>query len=196
MFLKKTIHFFIKKLKTLKNKTKIYYLNQQKGINVSTTTEFGRNVYFTTSSQFWKHFKNGAIITGNFCKFSRNSNLLAYGGTITFGDYSGVGEGVNIYGHGNVTVGKNCLIAMGSCILSSNHSIPNIHSTINSQPDILLPTLIEDDVWIGANSVILGGITIGKGAVIAAGSVVHKDIPPYAIAAGNPVRIIKYRSND
>ena len=53
--------------------------------------------------------------------------------------------------------------------------------------------ILKDDVWIGANSIILSGITINQGAVIAAGSVVTKDVPPYAIVGGNPAKIIKYR---
>lgn len=53
--------------------------------------------------------------------------------------------------------------------------------------------IVEDDVWIGNNSIILSGVTIGQGAVIAAGSVVTKDIPPYAIVGGVPTRVIKYR---
>jgi acetyltransferase-like isoleucine patch superfamily enzyme len=52
---------------------------------------------------------------------------------------------------------------------------------------------IEDDVWIGYGSIVLSGVTIGKGAVIGAGSVVGKNIPPYAVAVGNPIQIIKYR---
>lgn len=52
---------------------------------------------------------------------------------------------------------------------------------------------IKDDVWIGYNSLILSGVTLGQGAVIAAGSVVVKDVPPYAIVGGNPAKIIKYR---
>lgn len=55
---------------------------------------------------------------------------------------------------------------------------------------------INDDVWIGMNCIIMSGITIGKGAVIAAGSVVTKDIPPYSIAGGNPAKIIKCRFNE
>ncbi len=53
--------------------------------------------------------------------------------------------------------------------------------------------IIEDDVWIGANSVILPGVTIKKGAIIGAGSVVTKDVPQYAIVCGNPAHIIRYR---
>jgi len=53
--------------------------------------------------------------------------------------------------------------------------------------------IICDDVWVGANSVILPGVTIGEGAIIAAGSVVTKNIPPYAIVVGNPAKILKFR---
>lgn len=53
--------------------------------------------------------------------------------------------------------------------------------------------VIKDDVWVGANSLILSGVTIGQGAVVAAGSVVTKDVPPYAIVGGNPAKIIRYR---
>jgi len=56
-----------------------------------------------------------------------------------------------------------------------------------------IETYIGNDVWVGANTVILKGVTIGNGAIIGAGSVLTKDIPPYAIAAGNPAKIIKYR---
>lgn len=52
---------------------------------------------------------------------------------------------------------------------------------------------IGDDVWVGYGAIILSGVTIGKGSIIAAGSVVTKDVEPYAIVAGNPARFIKYR---
>lgn len=56
--------------------------------------------------------------------------------------------------------------------------------------------IVEDDVWIGMNAMILSGVKIGKGAVIGAGSVVSKDIPPYAIAVGNPCKVVKYRFSE
>ena len=53
--------------------------------------------------------------------------------------------------------------------------------------------MLEDDVWIGNNAMILSGVTIGQGAVVAGGAVVTKDVEPYAIVAGNPAKVIKYR---
>ena len=55
------------------------------------------------------------------------------------------------------------------------------------------PIVINDDVWIATDSIILSGVNVGKGAVIAAGSVVVKDVPPYSIVGGNPAKVIKYR---
>jgi virginiamycin A acetyltransferase len=56
--------------------------------------------------------------------------------------------------------------------------------------------IIENDVWIGANSTVMSGIKIGNGAIVAAGSTVTKDVPPYAIVAGNPAKVVKYRFTD
>ena len=58
------------------------------------------------------------------------------------------------------------------------------------------PIIVKDDVWIGDRAFILSGVTIGQGAIVAAGSVVVKDIPPYSIVGGNPAKIIKYRFNE
>lgn len=58
------------------------------------------------------------------------------------------------------------------------------------------PIIIKDDVWIGTDSIILSGVTIGQGAIIGAGTVVSKNIPPYAIAIGNPAQIVKYRFDE
>ena len=58
------------------------------------------------------------------------------------------------------------------------------------------PLIVEDEVWIGANAMLLSGVTIGKGAIVAAGAIVTRDVPPYAIVGGNPARIIRYKFSD
>jgi len=81
------------------------------------------------------------------------------------------------------------VIIIGENHVSSNREIPMRLQGYKKYP----PVRIEDDVWIGARAIILPGIKIGKGAIIGSGAVVTKDVPPYAICAGNPARVIKYR---
>jgi acetyltransferase-like isoleucine patch superfamily enzyme len=82
---------------------------------------------------------------------------------------------------------------MHCCILSSNHKIPARDKIIRHEPDILLPTKIGRDCWLGAAVTVLGGVHIGEGCVIGAGAVVTKDLPPYSIANGVPARVIGQR---
>lgn len=94
-----------------------------------------------------------------------------------------------------VNLGENIFIAPGVCIACAGHSIdPSQRAKGISTSK---PIVIERDVWIGANAVICGGVTIGHGSVIGAGSVVNKDIPPMSVAAGTPCRVIrKIRESD
>lgn len=114
---------------------------------------------------------------------------------IIIGDNTYIGEYNNIRAAGGtISIGNNCLISQHITIVCSNHLISK-NQLIVKQPWTLENNFvkIEDDVWIGANSVILPGVTISKGVVVAAGSIVTKDIPEYAIVAGNPAKILKYR---
>jgi acetyltransferase-like isoleucine patch superfamily enzyme len=119
--------------------------------------------------------------------------LQAWGGSITLGRNVFVGEYTVIYGHGGVTVGDDTLIAMHCRIVSANHTIPGRGEKIRDKADILLPTTIGRDVWLGAGVAVLGGVTIGDGCVVAAGSVVTRDLPPYAVAVGVPARVVRVR---
>lgn len=98
-----------------------------------------------------------------------------------------------IYGHGGVEIGDDCLIAMHCRILSSNHTVAPFGTAIRSQPDVLLPTKIGRDVWLGAGVTVLGGVTIGDGCIVGAGSVVTKDLPAGAIAYGTPATVKGFR---
>lgn len=95
---------------------------------------------------------------------------------------------------GGVTIGDRTLIGYRTQILSSNHRIPSGHAQIITAGHEGKPVIIGADVWIGANCLILPGVTIGEGAVVAGGSVVTKDVAPFTVVAGNPARILKERN--
>lgn len=79
-------------------------------------------------------------------------------------------------------------------ILPSLHRSESVTQPMRTQGVIHFPPFhIDDDVWIGTRAIIMPGVTIGKGAIIGAGAVVTKDVPPYAIVVGAPAKIIKYR---
>ena len=120
----------------------------------------------------------------------------------------------------NITIGNDVYIAPGAVFLSSDSEIfignkvlfgPNVTIITGDHPidlrgkyvyDITkkksgedLPVIIEDDVWVGSGAIILKGITIKRGAIVAAGAVVTKDVPPYAIVGGIPAKVIRYRGS-
>lgn len=119
--------------------------------------------------------------------------LHAFGGTIRLGHNVFLGPHSVIYGHGDVEIGDACLIAMHCRILSSNHTVAPIGTDIRSQPDVLLPTRLGRDVWLGAGVTVLGGVTIGDGCVVGAGSVVTKALPAGAICRGAPATVQGWR---
>ncbi|WP_087004473.1 acyltransferase [Rhizobium sullae] len=94
---------------------------------------------------------------------------------------------------GKVRCGNGVRIASLVSIVGFNHGFDDPDMPINDQPHVALGILIGDDVWIGANAVILDGVTIGDGAVIAAGAVVTKDVPKLAIVAGVPAKVVRRR---
>jgi acetyltransferase-like isoleucine patch superfamily enzyme len=104
--------------------------------------------------------------------------------------------GVLITTSGGVTIGDRVLIGYRTQILSTNHTIPPIGERIPISGDSDGPVFIGDDVWIGANCIILPGVTIGEGAVVAAGSVVVKDVPANSVSAGVPATTKRFRSNE
>jgi acetyltransferase-like isoleucine patch superfamily enzyme len=104
-----------------------------------------------------------------------------------------------------LSIGSFCSIADNvQFILNADHELSNVSTypfktmILNEGEEAISKGDIEvgDDVWIGQNAIILSGVKIGQGAVIAAGSVVTKDVPSYAIVGGNPARLIKYRFNE
>lgn len=101
--------------------------------------------------------------------------------------------GVTVTTTGGVTIGDRTMIGYYTQILSRNHRVPPNRGKIFGSGHNDSPIVIGNDVWIGANCIILSGVTVGEGSVIAAGSVVTKSVAPFTIVGGNPARLIKER---
>lgn len=137
----------------------------------------------------------GSVKVGISCWFEQGAVLHAFGGSIDLGRNVFLGPYTVIYGHGGVTLGDDCLIAMHCRILSSNHTIAPFGTPIRTLPDELRPTKIGRDVWLGAGVTVLGGVTLGDGCIVGAGAVVTKDIPAGAIAYGAPAVVRGWRES-
>jgi len=130
---------------------------------------------------------------------------------IKIGDRVLINNGTTLYSVNEISIGNDVMISWGCTIIDNNsHSIVSserLKDLKNARKEyekgILgensdwscienKPIVIKDKVWIGFNSIIMKGVTIGEGAVIAAGSVVTKDVPNYAVMGGNPAKILKY----
>ncbi|MEM0575472.1 acyltransferase [Flavobacterium polysaccharolyticum] len=110
-------------------------------------------------------------------------------GPVIIGDRTKIGLSNTIIGP--VTIGNDIRLAQNITISGLNHNYEDVNLPIHVQGVSTAPITIGDGTWIGANVVVLAGVTIGKNCVIAAGSVVTKDIPNYAVAVGNPARVLK-----
>jgi acetyltransferase-like isoleucine patch superfamily enzyme len=131
--------------------------------------------------------------------------VFKYGGEIEIGNNSYIGEGTRVWSGEKIVIGNNVLISHNVNIVDTNsHELDSTERAVrykklieagpweNKGSILTSPIVIQDDCWISFGAIILKGITIGKGAVVAAGSVVTKDVPDYAVVAGNPARIVKY----
>jgi acetyltransferase-like isoleucine patch superfamily enzyme len=127
-------------------------------------------------------------------KIGANSYLAAdtlIRGDIILGSNCTVNPYVSI--HGKVTIGDGVRIASLATIAGANHVFSDLNKPIYQQPVTSKGIVIGDDVWIGANVVVLDGVTIGAHSVVAAGAIVTKDVPEYSIAGGNPARVLRDR---
>ena len=110
-------------------------------------------------------------------------------GDVTIGDHTRIGIHSTIIGP--VCIGSHVHLAQGITVTALNHRYDDKKRRIDEQGVSTQPVVISDDVWIGANAVILPGVTIGRHAVVAAGAVVTKDVPDYCMVGGVPAKIIK-----
>jgi len=133
-------------------------------------------------------------------KFGRN--LIAFLITtiespqkISIGANVWISKNVAFYATNGITIGNDVVIAKDVSFISANHGFRNKSLKVNKQGMEVgaPPIVIGSDVWIGEKAIILKSVNIGNGAVVGAGAVVTKNVPNYAVVAGNPARIIAYR---
>lgn len=137
---------------------------------------------------FLKSIGEDVAIQSN-CRFARPT-------TMEIGHHVFINFGVNFLNSDKAGIKIGNFVAIGpQCLfITTNKNYAEwTRPLFGTNNDIHKPIIISDDVWIGANVTVLPGVKIGRGAIVGAGAVVTKDIPPYAVAAGVPARIIKYR---
>lgn len=128
--------------------------------------------------------KGGQLIAAN-CQFYSGIRIeIGKNGSISIGNGTYINRNTLIISEQQVSIGRDCKISWDVIIMDSD-----LHP-LKSQEIQNKPVFIEDNVWIGCRSIILKGVRIGKNSIIAAGSIVTKDIPPGVIVGGNPVRIL------
>lgn len=110
-------------------------------------------------------------------------------GDVMIGDHTRIGLHNTIIGP--VSIGKHVNLAQGITVTALNHNFKDSDKRIDEQGVSTNPVTIGNDIWIGANAVILPGVTIGDHSVVAAGAVVTKDVPPHSLVAGVPAKVIK-----
>jgi maltose O-acetyltransferase len=118
------------------------------------------------------------------------------GHLVEIGNNSGIG--VSCHVPADIRIGNDVMMGPEVLIIgrNQNHRFDYVGIPMRLQGyEDAPPVVIEDDVWIGARVIVLPGIRIGSGAVIGAGAVVTKDVPPYAVCVGNPARVIRFRNN-
>lgn len=110
-------------------------------------------------------------------------------GDVVIGDHTRIGIHNTIIGP--VCIGNHVNLAQGITVTALNHNFEDVTRRIDEQGISTKPVIIGDDVWIGANAVVLPGVTIGRHCVVAAGAVVTKDVPDHSVVGGVPAKILK-----
>ena len=124
--------------------------------------------------------------------FVKQHCYFGSGATLEVGDRSQLGHNARI--GPSVTIGDDVLMGPDIVIMTTAHAFEDPDRTIREQGALPVePVVIGDDVWIGTRAIVMPGVTIGDGAVIGAGSIVTRDIPPMSIAVGNPARVLRRR---
>jgi len=128
-----------------------------------------------------------------YCTIECTGVLRFPGEGLVIGNDVGISQYAFIGVRGPVRIGNHVMMGPRVTIYAENHNFADPDTLISAQGATRLGIVIEDDCWLGTGCTILDGVTVGQGSVIAAGCVVTKDVPPYAVVGGVPGRILRYR---
>lgn len=158
-----------------------------RGYDISADAFFGGgNIFFQSTK---KHIRIGRNV-----RFGRNTRVDAgYDGEVIIGSDVLIDDNCFITAQQSIVIGNHVQISAYSFITDFNHNFLNRTIPINRQGCTTKSVVVGDDVWIGAHSIILPGVTIGRGAIIGAGSVVTNTVKEYSIVAGSPAKEINKR---
>jgi acetyltransferase-like isoleucine patch superfamily enzyme len=155
----------------------------------------GEHVFIGDRVMILEQRGGGRINLGNRVSLWGESQLeVGQGGEITMGERTRVNRGVQVVSYlAPIHIGRDVGLSTNCLLYSFNHGIAAGRPYLEQPLETNGPIVIDDHAWIGMGSIILSGVHIGEHAVVAAGSVVHRDVPAGAIAAGNPARVGKAR---
>lgn len=142
-----------------------------------------------------KGASNNGIDIGEGVFVGRNTIIYCQNGNISIGDGCNIGSNSQIFSSGDVVLGKDVLIAAYVYLVGGGHEYDGEDVPVIEQGRVSKGIRIGDGVWIGAGVKILDGVTVGRDAVLAAGSVITKDVPDRAIVGGVPAKLIKSRGD-
>lgn len=157
-------------------------------IDLTQLKSVGEDVSFDDCCQVLSPDK---VTIGSDVHFYRGVYLSPCGTHIDIGSHTHFAPYGVLYGP--LTIGTHCAVAAHVVFASVGHGYDRTDIPMVEQPTTKAEIVLENDVWIGANAVIIGGVTIGEGSIVGAGSVVTKDVPPYSVVGGTPARVIRNR---
>lgn len=179
---------------------------------IPSNVEVGQNVYLDSSyafTAFLSRREHGLTLGDASGAYDRASFVVGPNGSISVGPYTCL-NGAYLICHDRMTIGAHCLLSWG-VVLTDSAIHPGV--SVRGRRAVLQaaaqdsnrwlpaiskprPVVVEDNVWIGFDAVVLPGATLGHGCIIGCKTVVTEDIPPYAVVAGNPFRIVRHLDPD
>jgi len=140
-----------------------------------------------------KGANNRGIAIGDGVFVGRNTILSCKNGDITLEDGVNIGFNCEVFSGSSVTIGRNALLAGYCYVIGGGHEFENVDRPVQEQRGVSAGVTIEEDVWLGAGTMVLDGVRIGSQTVVGAGSVVTCDLPPRSVVAGTPARVLRSR---